>query len=775
MKKALVLALVGLATLFCVAVGLGTARSLGMSADALAGGAQLDRAPTPSRSAVDERDMRRVMKNFGGLNDLEEDSAQELGGGAAYATVTPPAPPAEVAEPPKGEAPPPEQPAARAWFPETFLFEPLVVTDSAGRASLPVRVPDRLTTWRVLALAHSRAGGQAGDVTSFIGTQAVYADIVAPAALYAGDEVRLPVQVVNTSERAVSGDLALSATGARLTPASAPVRVPAGGSVVVWATLAVDKPGPVALRAEVGDTDAVEKRLIAQPTGTPQQQRRGGTLAAPREFDLEGWANALPSTEAVQLRVFPGALGLVRAELAASRDRSGLAEDAYLLHLVGDAPALLEKLGGTPDVKVLRAQGILALQRALRHARAPSVDAATLLAPAAFAHPESPVLARLGERLAQQLAQAQRPDGTCQGGNGWTLQRLLVTTADCVRAVRAAPDTPEAKARTTRFTVLASGAFERNAGRIDDGYTAAAVLASGAVTGALAERLRAMVKAEVEATADGAKRLAVKKGVVRGDGRPPSPVEATALAILALGDDEAALLADLGSTLLAGYGGAAGWGDGRTNLTALRATVRLFSQPVPAGVTVTLARDGETLASGVMEASALTDVLTLQADATGSAGKHHWVVKAEPPVPGLGYSMTLSAHTPWAAPAPGGLELDTRLVGEATVGRPVTLAITASAPAGEPFAVTLQLPAGVQVDTPSVEVLAAAGRIGSFDSEDGRLTLHLHGQPAGAVFEAVVKLVPTLAGRLHAGPATITSEGRPREARTARPLTWVVR
>ena len=59
---------------------------------------------------------------------------------------------------------------SRAWFPETFLFEPLVVTDDGGSARVHVRVPDRLTTWRILALAHSRDGAQAGTETSFLGT-----------------------------------------------------------------------------------------------------------------------------------------------------------------------------------------------------------------------------------------------------------------------------------------------------------------------------------------------------------------------------------------------------------------------------------------------------------------------------------------------------------------------------------------------------------------------------------------------------------------------------
>ncbi|MCK6551511.1 hypothetical protein L6R52_37090 [Myxococcota bacterium] len=59
---------------------------------------------------------------------------------------------------------------ARAWFPETFLFQPLVPTDETGRAKVEVLVPDRLTTWRVLALAHSRDGAQAGAEASFLGT-----------------------------------------------------------------------------------------------------------------------------------------------------------------------------------------------------------------------------------------------------------------------------------------------------------------------------------------------------------------------------------------------------------------------------------------------------------------------------------------------------------------------------------------------------------------------------------------------------------------------------
>ena len=111
---------------------------------------------------------------------------------AAPAATTPPEPS------PDSNAKTQEGPT-RAWFPETFLFEPLVVPDDRGAAVVPVRVPDRLTTWRVLALAHSRTGAQGGAVTSFLGTLPIYVDPVVPGFLVPGEVVRMPVQIINTT------------------------------------------------------------------------------------------------------------------------------------------------------------------------------------------------------------------------------------------------------------------------------------------------------------------------------------------------------------------------------------------------------------------------------------------------------------------------------------------------------------------------------------------------------------------------------------------------
>ena len=64
---------------------------------------------------------------------------------------------------------------------------------------------------------------------------------------------------------------------------------------------------------------------------------------------------------------------------------------------------------------MIRTLSIVTGQRAIRDGRTLDVDRATLLAEAALAHPNNPVLARLGERAAMYLAQHQRPVGRVAG------------------------------------------------------------------------------------------------------------------------------------------------------------------------------------------------------------------------------------------------------------------------------------------------------------------------------------------------------------------------
>jgi hypothetical protein len=747
-------------------------RLFGASAAALAGSAESD-----------ARLQRKTMSSFGSKDSYDDEGGPGGGGAAPVMAAAPPmadrspAPDeSEVsAEKPK-DAPGGSAAPTRAWFPETFLFEPLVVTDANGVATVPVRVPDRLTQWRVLALAHSRSGAQAGAVTAFSGTLPTYVDPVLPPFLRAGDTVRLPVQVVNTTDKPVEAALSVAVKGARVESGARTVRVPARGSVVELVTVRAGEAGPVTVRAALGDTDAVVRDFDVWATGQPVVQTRGGSLAAPRTLSLTGPTDAQPGSERVRLQVYPGALGVVRAELAAVERRPvDVAGDAYALLLAGQAPELLRALGETPDAESLQSLARIAGQRVLRAARAPSVDVATRLAEGALAHPDNPVLARLGERLAAQVAQAQRPDGTCQGGDGWALQRLLVATAGCARTVRAAAGTPEGKQRAAAFSVRASGVFERYLSQVKDGYTAAVLLAEGSVEGSVADALRARVREAVKTLPDGTAFLPVEPDAERADGTRPSEAEATAMAVLALQGDAKAPLADLGAWLLAHYTPGLGWGDGQANRVGLRAALALFKQPLPDRVRVTLARDGTTVTEGTYDAKALREVLALEAAAPGSGGAHTWTVRAEPAVPGLGFSLALAAAVPWKAAAVGGLQLAVTGPKEVRVGQLADVRVQVGAPSALPLLFQQDLPAGVQVDTASLDDLVSSGLVTSWDVQDGALSLHLAPRPQGAPLRMDFRVLPTLAGTLQAGASRLGVPGRPDLSASLPPVTWAVR
>lgn len=647
----------------------------------------------------------------------------------------------------------------RAWFPETFLFDPLVVTDAQGKAEVRVRVPDRLTSWRVLALAHSRTGAQGGALARFLGTLPTYVDLVVPDTLIKGDEVRLPIQLINTTETAVTTSLELTATNATVSGGGGTRTIPAQGSLVEYVRVKADRIGVITLKAALRGGDAVVRTIEVEPAGRPVSTTRTGTLAAPRTLTIEGPSNSDPSTDRVRLLAYPGALALLRAELGVCTARSSRADDAYALLLAGQATGLLTALGDTADPDVLRSLGIVTAQRAIRHGRTFDVESATLFTEAALAHPASPVLQRLGERAATYLAGEQRPDGTFGGGAGWTLQRVLVATADATRAVGTATGTPTGRQRAIGVALSASGAFERNFGMIEDGYTAAAILASGAMKGPQVDTLRAKVLASLEAADNGAKHMVVGDGVVRADGERPSRAEATALAVLALQGDPKAPLADLGATLLGSYDPMHGWGDGRTNLVAMRAVVDLFKAPVPADVKISLTMDGKPIASGILDRDKLKSVLVLEAPAPAMSGGHTWQIVAEPAVPGLGYSLTLESWVPWEAGGSDGLELSLSPAVAASVGKPTDVALRAVAPSGVELHIKHALPAGVQVDTPSLEALVTADTITRFEVSAGFVDLYVDELDPGQTFAASYRVIPTLAGVLHSPPSLIEVSG----------------
>jgi len=92
-----------------------------------------------------------------------------------------------------GSAPP----RLREFFPETLLWQPALITDEQGRATLSLDFADSITTWRLTASASSRHGLLGGATKPLRVFQDFFVDLDLPIALTQNDEVAFPVAVYN--------------------------------------------------------------------------------------------------------------------------------------------------------------------------------------------------------------------------------------------------------------------------------------------------------------------------------------------------------------------------------------------------------------------------------------------------------------------------------------------------------------------------------------------------------------------------------------------------
>ncbi|MGQ9817644.1 MAG: alpha-2-macroglobulin family protein [bacterium] len=91
----------------------------------------------------------------------------------------------------------PEEPRVREYFPETFIFEPALITDANGKAKVSVIMPDAITTWRMTMFASSQSGELGSSLSSIRVFQDFFVDIDLPVALTQGDEISIPIAIYN--------------------------------------------------------------------------------------------------------------------------------------------------------------------------------------------------------------------------------------------------------------------------------------------------------------------------------------------------------------------------------------------------------------------------------------------------------------------------------------------------------------------------------------------------------------------------------------------------
>jgi len=189
-------------------------------------------------------------------------------------------------QPPGGEEPAVQ---VRTDFRSTILWQPDVMTDKSGQATVKVKYPDSLTGWKATARA-ATTGNQFGIADATTRTkQPLMVRLQAPRFFVVGDFVVISAVANNNTDQSMKVQLSLDAVGVEVTglfengqPVKGelgPREVPANGEVRQDWYVHVSKAGPVKLKVTGRGgkySDAMEKSYTAYEHGIEKFLSKSG-------------------------------------------------------------------------------------------------------------------------------------------------------------------------------------------------------------------------------------------------------------------------------------------------------------------------------------------------------------------------------------------------------------------------------------------------------------------------------------------------------------------
>lgn len=202
-------------------------------------------------------------------------------------------------------------PRLREYFPETLLWRPEVITDKNGRAEVSFKMADNITTWKMYTVASTKKGkvGVAEkEITAF---QSFFIDLDPPKFLTEGDEIHLPTQVRNYTEKKQKVDVTMAKSEWFLFLKSdkQQINVDAGNSqnaIFGFKAISAIKDGKQRVTAIAAkDSDAIEKPVTVRPNGQEIVRTDSKLFYGTANFDVTFPANAMPGTQKAQLKIYP--------------------------------------------------------------------------------------------------------------------------------------------------------------------------------------------------------------------------------------------------------------------------------------------------------------------------------------------------------------------------------------------------------------------------------------------------------------------------------------
>ena len=97
----------------------------------------------------------------------------------------------------------------REYFPETWYWDPTLITDDQGKASLNLTVPDSITNWMVDAVASTKQGEMTGNSTNITVFKEFFIEPDIPVSAVRGDRFELRVMVYNYQDKETEAEVVL--------------------------------------------------------------------------------------------------------------------------------------------------------------------------------------------------------------------------------------------------------------------------------------------------------------------------------------------------------------------------------------------------------------------------------------------------------------------------------------------------------------------------------------------------------------------------------------
>ncbi|MHB8576384.1 MAG: Ig-like domain-containing protein, partial [Dehalococcoidia bacterium] len=172
----------------------------------------------------------------------------------------------------------------RRTFQNTAFWQADIKTDGSGSATVAVKLPDNLTTWRINArgvTADTIAGDAGASITT---SRDLIVRPVAPRFFTTGDTARLGAIANNQTDTALDVTLTLTGQGVTIKGGAQKVRVPAHGTAsAYWDTSAADAATATLTwqaKANSGPADGSELTLPIHDRSTPETVASAGVITS---------------------------------------------------------------------------------------------------------------------------------------------------------------------------------------------------------------------------------------------------------------------------------------------------------------------------------------------------------------------------------------------------------------------------------------------------------------------------------------------------------------